>query len=109
MTRILTALTFLFFATMALANDATKELDGAAEVIRNMAASQQIPSDVIASTECITVIPALAKAAIIVGGKHGNGVVSCRTNSGWSAPALLPSPAEAWGCKPAWNMGTWFY
>lgn len=26
----------------------------------------------------------MAKAAVVVGGAHGNGVVSCRTRTGWS-------------------------
>jgi lipid-binding SYLF domain-containing protein len=29
------------------------------------------------------------QAAVIVGGKHGNGVASCRTATGWSAPAFI--------------------
>jgi SH3 domain-containing YSC84-like protein 1 len=89
MKRLLALLTLVLFATMAFASDATKELDGAAAVIRNMTASHQIPSDVLANTECITIIPAMAKAAIIVGGKHGDGVVSCRTSTGWSAPGFV--------------------
>jgi lipid-binding SYLF domain-containing protein len=85
---VIAAMTTLV-ATLAFANDAAKELDGAAVVVRDMTASHQISSSVFASTECITIIPALAKAAIIVGGKHGNGVVSCRTATGWSAPAFV--------------------
>ena len=34
-------------------------------------------------------ISKLTKAGFIVGGKHGAGVVSCRTASGWSAPAFI--------------------
>jgi hypothetical protein len=33
--------------------------------------------------------PDLTKARFVVGGKHGSGVVSCRTASGWSAPAFI--------------------
>ena len=89
MTRVLVALSLILFAAGAFASDATKELDGAAVVIRNMTASHQIPSSILANTECITIIPAMAKAAILVGGKHGDGVASCRTAKGWSAPAFV--------------------
>jgi lipid-binding SYLF domain-containing protein len=41
------------------------------------------------AAKCIAVIPKLTKAGFIVGGEHGNGVVSCRTASGWSAPAFI--------------------
>ena len=34
-------------------------------------------------------LPAVKEAAMIVGGKHGDGVVSCRTSTGWSAPAFV--------------------
>ena len=89
MTRASAVLSLVLFATAAFANDATKELDSAAVVIRNMTASHQIPSSVLANAECVTIVPAMAKAAIVVGGKHGDGVVSCRTSTGWSAPAFV--------------------
>ena len=73
-------------ATLAFANDATKELDSAAVVIRNMTSSHQIPSAVLENAESIAVIPAVKQAALIVGGKHGDGVASCRTRTSWSAP-----------------------
>jgi SH3 domain-containing YSC84-like protein 1 len=31
----------------------------------------------------------MTKAGFIVGGEHGNGVVSCRMTNGWSAPAFI--------------------
>jgi lipid-binding SYLF domain-containing protein len=89
MRRLLAASTLVLFAILAFANDPTKELDSAAVVIRNMTSSHQIPSSVLQSAECIAIIPAIKHAAIIVGGKHGDGVVSCRTKTGWSAPAFI--------------------
>jgi len=89
MRTILVALTLVWFATTALAADAAKELDGAANAIRNMTASRQIPSSVLARARCVAIIPNLPNAGIIVAGKHGGGVVSCRTRAGWSAPAFI--------------------
>jgi len=89
MRRLLAASTLVLLTAVAFANDATKELDLAAVVIRNMTSSHQIPASVLRSAECITVIPAVKKGAIIVGGEHGDGVVSCRTATGWSAPAFV--------------------
>lgn len=48
-----------------------------------------IPSSLLRSAKCIAVVPKLTKGGFIVGGEHGNGVVSCRTASGWSAPAFI--------------------
>src|SRR6185437_4960276 len=75
------------FSWSSWAADAAKELDAAAQVVQNMVSSNQIPAPLLAQAKCIAVIPGLTKAGFIVGGLHGNGVVSCRTNAGWSAPA----------------------
>ena len=69
--------------------DAGKELDAAAQVMQNMTSSKQIPSSVLEESKCIAVVPRLTKGGFIIGGEHGNGVVSCRTSSGWSAPAFI--------------------
>ena len=83
------AVVVLMFCWLAWAADAAKELDGAAQVLRSMSSSSQIPSTLLKQSKCIAVIPKLTKAGFIVGGKHGGGVVSCRTASGWSAPAFI--------------------
>jgi lipid-binding SYLF domain-containing protein len=74
---------------MAFAADAEKVLNAAAEVVTKMSSTKQIPSPVLKSAKCVAVIPRMAKGGFIVGGKHGNGVVSCRTSSGWSAPGFI--------------------
>jgi len=48
-----------------------------------------IPTDLLNKAECVAVFPGVVKAGFIVGGKAGRGVASCRTASGWSAPAFL--------------------
>jgi SH3 domain-containing YSC84-like protein 1 len=79
----------LAFAWVAWAADAAKELDAAAQVVQNMTSSDQIPPSLLKDAQCIAVIPGLTKAGFIVGGLHGNGVVSCRTSTSWSAPAFI--------------------
>jgi SH3 domain-containing YSC84-like protein 1 len=73
--------------SLAWSSDEPKELDAAAQVLQGM--SNQVPSSLLKQAKCIAVIPKMTKAGFIVGGKHGNGVVSCRTSSGWSAPAFI--------------------
>jgi lipid-binding SYLF domain-containing protein len=41
----------------------------------------------------------LIKAGFIVGGKHGRGVASCRTSTGWSAPAFISVGGGSWGLQ----------
>jgi SH3 domain-containing YSC84-like protein 1 len=87
------------FSGTVVASTASSELDGAALAIRNMTATQQIPNSILANAECVAVIPSMTKMGAIVGGKHGSGVVSCRTKSGWSAPAFINITAGSVGLQ----------
>lgn len=46
-----------------------------------------IPIDLLKKAQCVAIVPGLKKGAFVVGAKYGRGFVSCRTESGWSAPA----------------------
>ena len=48
-----------------------------------------IPRDLLAKAECVAVFPKVFKAGFILGGQGGRGVASCRTPTGWSAPAYF--------------------
>ena len=48
-----------------------------------------IPSDLLAKSQCVVVFPDVVKGAFIIGGEGGRGVASCRTPTGWSAPAYF--------------------
>ncbi len=49
--------------------------------------------------KCIAVIPSMVKVAIGFGGSHGKGVATCRTASGWSAPAPITVTGGSWGLQ----------
>jgi lipid-binding SYLF domain-containing protein len=71
--------------------DAARRSTNAAKVFREImgAPDQGIPSDLLNRAEAIMVFPGVKKAAFIVGGSGGQGVVSRRTAGGWSEPAFL--------------------
>lgn len=48
-----------------------------------------IPSELLGSAKCIAIIPGVKRAAFIIGGSYGRGLVTCRTGQSWSAPAFL--------------------
>src|SRR5215831_6834972 len=48
-----------------------------------------IPRDLLGKAECVLVFPKVVKAGFILAGQGGRGVASCRTTSGWSAPAYF--------------------
>src|ERR1700680_3349679 len=60
-----------------------------------------IPQDLIDKARCVIVFPSVVKAAFIVGGSYGRGVMLCRTHkdfSGpWGAPAMKALEAGSVG------------
>jgi len=48
-----------------------------------------VPKELLASAKCVAVFPSVLKAGFIVGGRGGRGVASCRSGSGWTAPAYF--------------------
>jgi len=56
-----------------------------------------IPDDIAARATCVAVIPGFKKGAFLVGAEYGQGVVSCRTGHGWSAPAFIQLTGASFG------------
>src|SRR5947208_10269276 len=79
----------------------TSELERATQVVEHMSATapdQGVPKEVLEGAKCVAVIPKLVKGAFIVGGEHGTGVATCRTNSNnWSPPAPFSVSGISWG------------
>lgn len=44
-------------------------------------------------------MPGVKKAALVIGGEYGKGVVSCRTSGGWSAPVFLNLEKGSFGAQ----------
>ena len=72
-------------------DDEISQSDKAAKVFREImdTPDKGIPKDLLEKAECVAVFPSVLKAGFIVGGRGGRGVASCRTVSGWSAPAYF--------------------
>src|SRR5439155_12963497 len=83
------------FGTLAFAGsareDSVKRLNSSVDVLHAAMATPDkgIPEEVLDNAKCILVVPNLIKGGFIVGAKHGRGVGSCRTKTGWSAPAFV--------------------
>jgi lipid-binding SYLF domain-containing protein len=56
-----------------------------------------IPLDIAASAQCVIVIPSFKKGAFIFGGEYGQGVATCRTARGWSAPVFVQMAGASFG------------
>ena len=93
------------FATFAWAGSARQDsvarLQSSVDVLHSIMATPDkgIPEEVLSNAKCILVVPDLIKGGFIFGGKHGRGVASCRTSSGWSAPAFVSVGGGSWGLQ----------
>jgi SH3 domain-containing YSC84-like protein 1 len=84
----------LFVATTAsatLSKEDVKRLDEAAATLSDIrtAPDNGIPDKIWNNAKCVVVIPSLKKAAFIVGGEYGSGVMSCRHDGAWGAPVFM--------------------
>jgi lipid-binding SYLF domain-containing protein len=74
----------------ALSKDEAKLLNKATTVLSEFRNSSDIPESVWTKADCVLVIPSLKKAAFIVGGEGGSGVMSCRHSDGaWGTPVFM--------------------
>jgi lipid-binding SYLF domain-containing protein len=79
----------LLISPLSLAETAAQRAESAATVLNEImsAPDKGIPEEILGSAKCIAVVPSLLKGGFIFGGAHGRGMATCRTDSGWSAPA----------------------
>jgi lipid-binding SYLF domain-containing protein len=71
--------------------DAERHAREAAEAFADVmnVKDKAIPKELLDKAEAIAVFPGVVKAAFIVGGRGGQGVISRRVKGGWSAPAFF--------------------
>ncbi len=96
----------LLFASVAWSADddkgVDKRLDESARVLTEIMSTpdKSIPDKVMSDAKCIAVIPSMVKVAIGIGGSHGKGFATCRTEDGrWSAPAPMTITGGSWGLQ----------
>jgi SH3 domain-containing YSC84-like protein 1 len=94
---------WLFFAASGaiLADTVQERLQESATVLEEVlsAPDSGIPSDLLDQAHCVVIVPAMKKAAFVVGGKYGRGFVSCRhvAGAGWGAPAAVRIEGGSFG------------
>src|SRR3954463_7781429 len=85
----------------APSKDEVKRLSEAGGILSDLRNSPDkgIPEALWSKAQCVIVIPSMKKAAFIVGGEYGSGVMSCRTNASWSAPVFMQLAKGSWGLQ----------
>lgn len=56
-----------------------------------------IPLDIAAKAQCVAVVPSFKKGAFVVGAEYGQGIATCRTVHGWSAPVFIQMEGASFG------------
>jgi len=81
--------------------DATRHSREAAEVFTEImnVRDKAIPKELLDKAEAIAVFPDVVKAAFIIGGKGGQGLISRRTSNGWSAPVFFNLSGGSFGAQ----------
>ena len=82
-------------------HDATRHASDAAKTFTEImnVRDRAIPKELLDKAEAIAVFPGVVKAAFIFGGRGGQGVISRRTNKGWSAPAFFNLTGGSFGAQ----------
>jgi lipid-binding SYLF domain-containing protein len=76
-------------------------LDHAGAVLHEIMAAPDrgIPEEVLEHAKCVAVVPHMIKGGFVFGAENGRGVVTCRTDNGWSAPAFFTITGGSWGLQ----------
>lgn len=84
-----------------LSQKAADRIKEAASTLREIHAvpDKDIPQELWDKASCVIVVPSLKKAAFIIGGEFGKGLMSCRQNGAWSAPIFMEMQKGSWGLQ----------
>jgi len=77
----------------------TERIDKAHEILHSLMATPDkgIPLDIASSAQCVVVVPSFKKGAFVFGGEYGQGLATCRTAKGWSAPVFVQMAGASFG------------
>ena len=85
----------------ALSKDEVKRLDESSAILTELrnVPDKGIPEELWARAECVIVIPSMKKAAFVIGGEYGSGVMSCHNANAWSTPVFMQLAKGSWGLQ----------
>lgn len=88
-------------ATAAVSTAQVRRINEAASVLTEIHAvpDKDIPQDLWDKASCVLVVPDMKKAAFVVGGEYGKGLMSCRRDGMWSAPIFMRVEKGSWGLQ----------
>jgi len=96
---------FLMFACPSFAGSSREDLQARVDAAKTVldqimtAGDKSIPMDILQQATCVGVVPGFLKGAFLVGAQYGQGVVTCRTGHGWSAPVFIRMAGGSFGLQ----------
>jgi lipid-binding SYLF domain-containing protein len=84
-----------------LSTGETKRIEEAAMVLKEIrtAPDKNIPQELWEKAECVIVVPSLKKAAFVIGGEYGKGLMSCKKAGAWTSPVFMEIGKGSWGLQ----------
>jgi lipid-binding SYLF domain-containing protein len=85
-----------------LSTHETNRINEAAAVLQEIHGipDKDIPQELWEKARCVIVVPSVKKAAFVLGGEYGKGLMSCRrAGEGWSAPVFMQLAKGSWGLQ----------
>jgi len=101
----------LAFSTLAVAKPASEKdererIANAGKVMKEILdVPDDIPQDVLDKARCVVVLPSVVKAAFVVGGSYGRGVMVCRRGHDYSGPWGAPVMMALEGASVGFQIG----
>src|SRR4249920_1165389 len=96
----------LFLATYSLADNKkeVERVENSGKVMSEiLSVPEDIPQDLLDKADCVIVLPSVVKAAFIVGGSYGRGVMTCRGGENfsgkWGAPTMIALEGGSFGLQ----------
>lgn len=104
MKRICTSICLCLLATSTAFAASSKQdlqarIDSAKTVLEQImsAPDHSIPTNILQDATCVGVVPGMLKGAFVFGMQYGQGIVTCRTGHGWSAPVMIRMAGGSFG------------
>lgn len=84
-----------------LPKNLAERADNAVTILDELLAAPDdgIPEALLEDTRCVAVIPRVIKVGFGFGGRHGKGLVSCRTGGSWSRPSFISLTGGSFGLQ----------
>jgi len=98
---VLSASALTASAAADISTTEARRIQDAAVVLKEIhsAPDRDIPQELWERAECVLVVPSLKKAAFVIGGEYGVGLMSCRHAGVWSAPIFMQIGKGSWGLQ----------